>query len=469
MDGSPRRSPHGPVRGRGRHGKREPAALRDWLTDLPSRALFRDRLERSLDRARRDGSLLAVLFLDPDRFGRINSSLGHSAGDRLLVKVSERISAIAGRGEEGGCFDTLARFGGDSFLISLDELPGPEVAEAMARRLVEAFHRPFHLEEGAVHLTVSVGIALGGDRAGRRFCLQVDDLLRRADVAMHRAKEAGGDGWHVFDRSSDEDATRCLERENDLRRAIEKGTVALDYQPIVSLPSGRIRAVEALARWRRPGGNQVLPSDFIPLAEETGLIHELGTSLLKRACRDMAGWMERTPGARGTRLNVNVSPYQLEDGGFVETVAETLEETGLEPGVLQLEVTEQSVMKNLDAIRRLAGMGVGIVVDDFGSGYSSLQYLKHLPVDCLKIDKSFVAALDRDPRDGAIVSAVVALGRALGLEVVGEGVERRGQWDRLVGLGCDLVQGYFSGRPASASEVERLLAEDSGSRIRVVA
>lgn len=424
-------------------------ALHDPLTELPNRILFDDRIATAVARARREERQMAVLFVDLDRFKVVNDGLGHAAGDQVLLEVGMRFRRVL-RAE-----DTVARFGGDEFTILLEDVEEVVDAVDVVQRLLEVLAVPFVADGREFRLSASVGVALGpipGEPPG--------EMIRRADVAMYRAKESGGTAYHIFDPVHDVEETRRFEREGELREAIEAGEVTLFYQPLVDLEAGRLVGVEPLARWIHPGRGLVMPSEFIPLAEETGLIVPLGHRLLERACRDVRSW-DAAAGARDPlTLHVNLSAPQLEDPELLEMVDGILSDARVAPERLHFEVTERLAMSRPERIDGLKTLGVRVSVDDFGTGYSSLSYLKRLDVDSLKIDQSFVHGLGRDARDDAIVRTIVTLGRTLGLVVIGEGVEEEVQLRRLRALGCHLAQGYHFARPIPGDELRRLWMSD---------
>jgi len=424
-------------------------ATHDALTGLPNRALFLDRLAYSL--ARRDrAEIPAVLFVDLDRFKAVNDSLGHDAGDRLLAAVAGRLRDCL-RGA-----DTAARFGGDEFAVLLDRVADLPAAVRVAERIVARVGLPVALGDREVVVTPSVGIALGADVADT-----AEDLLRFADVAMYRAKALGPGCYEVFYPGMHADALPRLALERDLRLALERGEFVLHYQPLVALPGRGVIGVEALVRWRHPARGLVPPGDFIPLAEETGLILPLGRWVLDEACRQGRAWRDARPDAPPLTISVNVAARQLRSTALLGDVARALAETGLPPGDLQLEITEGAAMADAAAtvviLQELKDLGVRLALDDFGTGHSSLAYLKRFPVDALKVDKAFVTGLGRDPEDAAIVGAIVTLARALGLGVTAEGVETVAQAAVLGGLGCDTGQGYLFARPLPAEEVAGLV------------
>ena len=427
-------------------------ALHDPLTGQPNRILFLDRLQQATERLRRHpGTLNAVLALDLDRFKLVNDSLGHKVGDELLSAAAPRLKQAVRSS------DTVARFGSDEFGILLEDIGGEPEAIEMAQRIAGVFTRPFVLEGSEHFVTTSIGIALaeGGELA--------EDLLRDADSAMHRAKERGRARYELFDEGLRGRAISRLRVENDLRRALERDELTLDYQPLVSLRDHSLVSVEALVRWNHPERGRIPPADFIPVAEENGLIEPIGRWVLDRACRQAALWYRQRPDAPPLTMSVNLSAAQVANRTLPETVAAALRSSGLDPCCLALELTESLMVGDLDELRdtlmALKALGVRLVLDDFGTGYSSLSYLSRLPLDALKVDRSFVAGLGTEPRDTAITEAIVAMSRALSLQVVGEGAETAQQIDELSRLGCDLVQGYHFSRPVPASEITRMLAQ----------
>ncbi len=399
----------------------EHQALHDSLTDLPNRLLFVDRLEHALRRTRRQpGRQVAVLFMDLDEFKVVNDSLGHEVGDQLLVAVAARLRGSL-RPE-----DTLARFGGDEFVVLIEDVQSPEDPVRVAERILEALSEPFLLHGRELFVTVSVGVALGGTRWKRS-----EDLLRDADTAMYEAKAEAASGYRIFDPEMHERVLGRLDLENDLRRAIEAGEFVVHYQPILQLDDGRLRGVEALVRWEHPERGLLNPSEFIAVAEGSGLILPLGERVLREACLRAKEWQEEHPRIPPLMMSVNLSARQLSRWDLPETVEAVLKETGLEGRCLTLDVTETVYVKALEgntmALRRLRSLGVKFSIDDFGTGYSSLSYLKMLPADAIKIDKSFTKGLGEDLEDTAIVRMVVELAHTLGMEVIAEGVENAEQ------------------------------------------
>jgi diguanylate cyclase (GGDEF)-like protein/PAS domain S-box-containing protein len=425
-------------------------AYHDALTGLPNRVLFMDRLERALARSERLGTAVSVLFLDLDNFKVINDSLGHKAGDQLLTEIARRL-----RTELRGA-DTAARLGGDEFTVLFESASDPSDPLAVADRLGAALREPLTLEGHEVFVTASMGIAVArpGDTA--------ESLLRDSDLAMYSAKGAGKDRCSVFDPSLNARAWRRLELENDLRRALERGELYPAYQPIVSLADASIVSVEALLRWRHPTLGVVAPGDFLPIAEETGLIVPIGRRVLEQACRQARAWPEHV------RVNVNLSAREFAEPGLVQAVTNVLAETGLAPNRLTLEITETVAMTDArataDTLLRLKSLGIHLAIDDFGTGYSGLAYLKRFPVDTLKIDRSFVDGVGSEADDTVIVQAVIALARALRLSLTAEGIETREQWQQLVALGCDTGQGYLFAKPLDAAALDELFHPGSLER-----
>ncbi len=427
-------------------------AFHDDLTGLANRALFKDRVEHALTRRSKDRRLVALLFLDVDRFKTVNDSLGHTVGDGLLVAIARRLKVVL-RPE-----DTIARLGGDEFGVLVDDLNTPQQVLALAERISAAFDSPFELDEREITIRCSIGVVLasGGHRSA-------DDLLRDADVAMYRAKLSGRGSYALFESSMQAEVAARLELESDLREAIEHERLSLVYQPIVDLRDGRIVAVEALARWSHPERGDVPPAVFIPSAEESGLILRLGHWVLRRACRDIADLRQAGGVATDLRLSVNLSPRQLGDRSIVDEVLGALHEAGLPPDALDIEITESLVLdcgeEGLGFLRELRAAGCGVSFDDFGTGFSSLGNLRSLPIDGLKIDITFVAAMLGGGVDAAVVEAVVRLGAALGVAVVAEGVEDAATASRLLALGCPFGQGFYFGRPQPVADLAVRLAQ----------
>ena len=421
-------------------------ATHDELTGLPNRVLLEDRVSQALARSRRAETMVAVMFLDVDRFKVINDSLGHSVGDELLKAVAQRLQVIL-RPE-----DTVARFGGDEFVIVTENWIGDETPTLLAARIAAGLARPVRIGGADVVATVSIGVAVAGAD------YDAGSLLRDADAAMYQAKAHGGDRCVLFDSAMRQAANQRLETENALRRALDRGELHVHYQPIVELASRRLVGVEALVRWQKDDDTVVLPKDFIPVAEETGLIIHVGATVLREACRQVARWQAEIPGLEHLSLSVNLSARELLNPDLVEQVREAVDSAGLDPTHLCLEITESVLLDDTESCARslqaLNALGLRVAVDDFGTGYSSLTYLKRLTVDMLKIDQSFVAGLEigTSTRDRAIVAGVVDLANAFALTTVAEGVETAEQVAQLSALGCGLAQGYYFCRPLAPAE-----------------
>ena len=411
----------------------------DALTGLPNRRLLEDRLTQALALSHRNRQHSAVMFVDIDRFKTINDSLGHSVGDALLREVANR---LVGQLREG---DTICRIGGDEFVVVLPEVKRSSDVAHVAQKVIEQLSEPVTVEEREIVVTCSIGIAVYPDD-GR----DAEALIRNADAAMYHAKELGRANYQFFTEQMNQAASRRLQLESDLRRAVGKGELRVHFQPIVDAAGGRIAAYEALARWQHPQRGLVRPAEFIQLAEETGIILKIGEWVLAEACR----WSTFIGAERGLQIAVNLSARQFNDPQLPKVVARALKETGLPPRLLELEITESTAMQQTDVtlrtLRRLKALGVSIAIDDFGTGYSSLSYLRRFPVDKVKIDRSFVAEVPENRDQGAIVSAIVALAHALQIRVVAEGVETEAQREFLRSCGCDFIQGYLVGKPADA-------------------
>jgi diguanylate cyclase (GGDEF)-like protein/PAS domain S-box-containing protein len=426
----------------------------DPLTGLPNRALFVERLEGALSRARRRrGYLFAVLFLDLDRFKLINDSLGHLAGDRLLTVLARRLMACIRPG------DVIGRFGGDEFAILLDNIADAEDGTHIAERILASVGEPIDLDGHEAALSGSIGIAFSSTGYEK-----AEDLLRDADTAMYRAKSLGRARFEVFDDAMRARVMALLNMENDLRRALERGELRVHYQPIVNLAGGELVGFEALARWWHPQRGIVLPADFIPVAEDAGLIVPIGEWVLREACRQLRLWHERFRARRGLSMSVNCSARQFARSDFPARFERILGDTGLDPSSLKLEITESVLMEGSEAVTslfaRLKDMGIELHLDDFGTGYSSLSYLHRFPLDALKIDRSFVAQLDApDSGDGpAFVRSIVALARSRRMGVIAEGVETAEQVAHLRGLQCDVGQGYFFSQAVEGDLATALIA-----------
>ena len=427
-------------------------AFHDSLTELANQALFRDRVEHALARTTRDRDHLAVLFIDLDDFKTVNDGLGHTAGDELLVAVSDRLR---------GCLrasDSAARLGGDEFAVLLEDVGPDREAEDVAARLIDSLHEPFTVLGHEVFVSASIGIAFAGPATSG------DQLLRSADLAMYTAKRRGKNRFERYRAEMHAAALDRLELEAALRHGLDRGELTLQYQPIVALASGQIVAVEALVRWQHPQRGVLQPDAFIPLAEETGLIAELGRQVLVTACTQARRWQTEHPASTQLSVSVNVSGRQLHTDALLDDVSHALSESGLPAANLILEITETAMMHDTEAsLRRLEVLkasGLRLAVDDFGTGYSSLSYLQRFPVEILKIDRAFVATIATNPSAVSLAPAILSLARTLQLRAVAEGVETSIQADALAALGCELAQGYYFSVPISARAVSDLLAGD---------
>ncbi|WP_051482664.1 bifunctional diguanylate cyclase/phosphodiesterase [Synechocystis sp. PCC 7509] len=416
-------------------------ASHDLLTDLPNRALFNERIFLALANAHGRGEILAVVFLDLDRFKTINDTLGHAVGDQLLQNAASRLK---------GCLrkvDTLARWGGDEFTLLLPQISCAEDVRKTAQRILDTFSTPFCFGNQELHITTSIGIALApydGEDA--------ETLVKNADTAMYCAKQLGKNNYQFYAPTMNIKALGQLVLENNLYKALEREEFLLHYQPQVDLNTGEIVGMEALLRWQRPELGLVPPAQFIPLAEESGLIVPIGEWVLRTACTQNRAW--QLAGLPPLRIAVNFSARQFQQPNLVKTIAQVLKETGLEPGYLELEITESLVMQNVDftisVLGELQALGIHVSIDDFGTGYSSLSSLMYFPLDTLKIDQSFIRNLTTNPKNAAIITSVITLGHGLNLKVIAEGVETLAQLEFLRSVKCDAVQGYLFSRPLSA-------------------
>ena len=423
-------------------------ANHDELSGLPNRRLLLDRLAQAIALARRGGELLAVLFLDLDRFKTVNDSLGHSVGDQLLRTVAQRIVATVREG------DTVARIGGDEFVVVLPRIDTGPHASLVAGKVMEALSQPLHIEGHDLRVTGSIGIAVFPHDG-----TTPDMLLRNADAAMYHAKEAGRDNQQFFAAPMNVAAAQRLSLENDLHLALERGELFLHYQPRIDLAAARLVGVEALVRWQHPTRGVLHPGGFIAVAEETGLISRLGEWVLREACRQHLAWRES--GVPEFPIAVNLSPRQFRQRDIAERIGAVLDENRVAPALLELEITETTLMQHteqtLATLQRLSRMGLALAIDDFGIGYSSLSYLKRFPVDQLKIDQSFVRDLGSDPANAAIVATIATLARNLKLEVVAEGVETAEQLEGVRACGCGQAQGYLFSRAVPGEQVPALV------------
>ncbi len=443
-------------------------AYYDSLTGLPNRLSYKERLGQALDHARRNGKLVAAFFIDLDHFSRINDTLGHEAGDQLLQQVALRLRACCrDREDEVGPAQAaiaadVARLGGDEFTVIMPGLASAEDAGKLARRILSTLAHPIPVEGQEIFVNASIGIAIYPDDGE-----DLETLLMHADTAMYKAKEQGGSSYQAYSRAMNASALQRLTLENALRRAIEREEFELHYQPVVDARTGAVVGAEALVRWRHPELGLLLPSEFIALAEENGLIVPLGEWVLEEACSQNRTW--QGAGLPPIRVVVNLSSRQLRRS-FPDTVSSVLQRTGLEARFLGLELTESLLVnhqrENMDTLHALRATGLHLAVDDFGTGYSSFSYLKHLPLDALKIDRSFVREITTSPDDAAITTAIIAMAHALNLKVVGEGIETEAQRAVLVQQGCDEMQGYLFSRPVVAEQLAQFLARTPAQQSR---
>lgn len=427
----------------------------DSLTGLRNRLYFIDRLEAALHVSDEGRRSFSVLFLDLDRFKIVNDSLGHEAGDHLLVEVATRLQTCIRAADviaRSSAQSVIARFGGDEFAILLRDVQRPNDAAVVAERILKQLDAPFYLEKRPIFVSVSIGIALGD--SGNT----PEELLRNADAAMYHAKSKGKARFEIFNESIRDRAIARMELESDLRKAIEAKEFVVYYQREVSLRTGRTIGFEALVRWKHPRRGILLPSEFIPIAEETGLIIPIGRWVLKEACCQMAKWHLAMPGQAHPSVSVNMSLKQLADPSFTDEVARTIAETGIDPSSLRLELTESSIMEDpeltLKVLRRLKDLKIGLELDDFGTGYSSLSYLHRLPFDAVKIDRSFISGMPAREGSQHLVETILGMARSLNLDVVAEGVETKEQRDQLIALGCPLAQGYYFSMPTDSEATE---------------
>ena len=426
-------------------------AHHDALTGLPNRALLNDRLGQSLARANRYGSRVAILFLDFDRFKNINDSLGHTVGDGVLRAVADRLKSCVREG------DTVARLGGDEFVIVLPDLREAECVAPIAEKILQLGAEPYVVDDHQLRVTISIGLSVYPEDGH-----DIDTLLKNADTAMYFAKENGRDSYHFYTQDMNSRALDILQMESCLQRALANDEFSLCYQPQISFATGKIVGAEALLRWHHPEMGTVPPDQFIPLAEDRGLIGAIGDWVLETACRQNRSWQQE--GLRPILLAVNISARQLHQLDFADRLAHVLAETGMAPELLELELTESVVMRDaeqmVELLTVLKSMGLTLSIDDFGTGYSSLSYLKKFPIDRLKIDRSFVQDLAQNPEEAAITRAIIGMGQTLKLRTIAEGVETEEQLRFLQREGCDEFQGFFSGKPLPADEFARMLRED---------
>lgn len=431
-------------------------ATRDPLTGLPNRLLFSDRLTHDLSHARRRGEVLGTMFLDLDNFKLINDTLGHGIGDELLKQVAERLTRTLRD------VDTVARMGGDEFTVVLTDIENAENAENVARKTLAAFKQSFDVRGHEIFITPSIGISLfpnDGEDA--------ETLVKNADTAMYRAKDKGKNSCCVFTEALNHASVERITLDRNLRKAVERNEFIIHYQPRLSITTGRILGAEALVRWKHPQRGIIQPKQFIPVAEETGLIVPIGEFVLREACRQNKAWQDAALPPIGMAVNVSARQFHRED--LQKVVKRTLEETGLDPHNLELELTESALMQNTDAatgiLEDLRDMGIKLSLDDFGTGYSSLSYLKRFPIHAVKLDQSFVKDITTSTDDAAIAGAVIAMAHSMKLQVIAEGVETLEQLEFLRSLGCDEMQGYFVSRPVPANECEEVLRQNNWPRL----
>lgn len=433
------------------------AALHDRLTGLPNRGWFAEQVNKAIRRAELEPSYgYAVLFLDCDRFKVVNDSLGHQCGDQLLVEIAQRLTAALGDTSDACAAATPARLGGDEFAVLLADTRSFDSAKRTAHRLLDALNKPARIQGHELRVGASIGVATSAHRYER-----AEDVIRDADTAMYKAKYAGRGRVVEFTPEMHADAMQRLVLENDLRRAIEGGALTVAYQPIVDLASGEVVALEALSRWPHPASGLISPTQFIPLAEETGLIVPLGDQVLRRSCEQLATWANMLPTARIPKISVNVSRKQLVDPQFAARLRSIVESTGVPHEYVVLEITESTVMDHMETAMKVLEaarvLGLGVYMDDFGTGHSSLACLEHFPLTGLKIDQSFTSGDRKEPYRTALVQAIIAVARNMRIPVIAEGVETVEDVAWLQTLGCDRAQGFFFSQPANAGSIEGML------------
>ncbi|MBT7891450.1 MAG: EAL domain-containing protein, partial [Deltaproteobacteria bacterium] len=434
-------------------------AHHDPLTDLPNRLLITDRIQQTIKQGKRNGNQFAIMFIDLDFFKGINDTYGHTTGDKLLRQVSHRIQRLI-RDE-----DTLARLGGDEFVLLQENVHQASDTMTMAKKIIKSFKSPFKIYEIELRISTSIGICLYPNDGKT-----AENLLKNADTAMYLAKDEGRNNFQFYTKSLTKKAKENLRMENEMRKALENGDFMVHYQPQVNMKTGQLTGFEALSRWHHGEWGAVSPVKFIPAAERCGLINALGESMLLMACRQGKEWLDR--GYEFGRISVNISGAQLKNGNLVKAIKDTLVETGFPSRHLELEVTESCVMdqfesaiEQLKAIRKL---GVTISIDDFGTGHSSLSYLKMMPVSKLKIDRSFIKDIPADQDDIAITQTIIAMSNALKLETIAEGIETQEQVDFLLSNGCMLAQGYYYSRPEEAEKIEKKYWTGKKAKLKVV-
>ena len=438
-------------------------AYHDTLTNLPNRHLLKDRLQQTLASAKQYNRIVAILFLDLDNFKRINDTLGHDQGDKLLQQVADRLQGYIRNSDSIARLEvkqgdtTIARLGGDEFTILLTEIKHIKDAAKVAQRILDLFDAPFAVEFNEVFITTSIGISVFPDDGET-----VDTLLKHADTAMYHAKDQGRNNYQFYRESMNITTIERLDLENKLRKALDKKEFVLHYQPQLDTRTKKIIAVEALVRWKHPDKGMMLPMTFIPAAEETGLIIPIGEWILRTACKQNKAWQQA--GLPPIRVTVNISSVQFSQKGFVKMVGKVLKESGLDPHYLELELTETILMQTTDTavatLKALKSLGIRIAIDDFGTGYCSLNYLKSFPIDTLKIDQSFVRDLSINQEDKAIIQAIIALGHSLNLHVIAEGVETLLQLEYLSEKESDAVQGFLFSKPVPNDAIKRFFNKE---------
>ncbi|MBI4804117.1 MAG: EAL domain-containing protein [Desulfovibrio sp.] len=431
-------------------------SLHDALTGLPNRALFSDRLSQAISRTSRNNSFFALLYLDVDRFKVINDSLGHAAGDQFLLKLAERLRGCTREA------DTLARLGGDEFAVISEQVRTLSGATMVAERILDEMRKPFTIDGREIYSTVSIGIICCGG-----FCGTAEEVLRDADLTMYRAKSNGKARYEVFDNALHEQTIQLLTMETELRSALTRNEFELHYQPIVDVISGEVVSLEALLRWKHPERGYIPPLEFIPMAEENGLIIPLGWWVLEEACRQLAALQARFPRPNPLSMSVNISAKQFSQADLSQKLQTLLSQSKIIPGTLELEITESVIMERgeaaTDKLEEFKALGLKLFIDDFGTGYSSLSYLHRFPIDMLKIDRSFISEIDATGGHVEIVRAIVGLGLNLGMGLIAEGVETEAQLAVIRTLGCQLAQGYFFSKPCSAADIEAYIAKQTGA------
>ena len=431
-------------------------AYHDNLTRLPNRTLLKDRLVQAMSYAKRSNNELSVMFLDLDRFKNVNDTLGHMVGDKLLQAVAERLKKCLREG------DTLARIGGDEFTILLPEIHGRQDSELVAQKIINTLKTPFNLVEQEIYVSTSIGIAHYPDDGET-----IESLLQHADIAMYAVKNKGKDGYQFYTDNMHDEVSAHLSLENDLRRAITNNQFKIHYQPQVDAGSHKIFAVEALIRWDHPDRGTIMPSEFISFCEETGLIQSMGDWMLDAVCQDLKVWREM--GLDIPRIAVNMSAKQFEQPDIIENIKATLDKYDVTGDMLEFEVTENVMMDDIEnvisVLNQLSAMGIKIAIDDFGTGYSSLNYLQKLPIDTLKIDRSFIKTMEYDEGARSIIKAIIAMAKGLNLDIISEGVEERGQMEKLKALGCYGMQGFLFSPPVSMEAVTDILVNNNGKAL----